>query len=185
MGTAKRPEETPGWIPAGEGPGNPRPSAEEIGVRDLVRRMFSKYQVDDVDVAQVPQEARPYTWDELKRMFNLGDEAEATAGVELPAHEPPTQSRLEHLLSRQVDRRTAIKLLAMGMVLGFGFLQAACTPLLPFARGDEHAREMAELKLEEYFKRNYRLMTDEEKRETIQRLERLYELETGTRPEIS
>nr|WP_290669306.1 4Fe-4S dicluster domain-containing protein [Ardenticatena sp.] len=161
-------------------------SAEEIGVRDLVRRMFSKYDVRDVDVERLPRtEGHTYTWGELKRMFNLGEDAERRAGIQMPPDEPPTQSRLAQLLSRQVDRRTAVKLLAMGMVLGFGFLQTACTPLLPFAKADEKKREIANLKLEEYFKRNYRLMTEEEKRATIERLERLAELETGKRPTIS
>ena len=176
MSSRREPPTTP------TGPHNPERSAEQIGVRDLVRRMFATYGVEDVDLTQVPDESQPVAWAELKRTFNLPDSVDESAN--LPPDEPPDRSRLEYLLSREVDRRTAVKLLAIGLVLGFGFLQTACRALTPFGL-DGVEREKARLSLEEYFKRNYRLMTEEEKRETIERLERLYELETGKRPNIS
>ncbi|MDQ7029640.1 MAG: hypothetical protein Q9O62_07615 [Ardenticatenia bacterium] len=167
------------------GPRNRLPSAREIGVEDLVRRMFATYGVDDVSPERIPQEHDRLTWGELKRLFALPDDIEKRAHITLPDNQPPDRSRLEHMLSREVDRRTAVKLLAIGLVLGFGFLQTACRALLPVGARSDREREKAKLSLEEYFKRHYRLMTDEEKRATIERLERLYELETGKRPHIS
>ncbi len=166
-------------------PRNRLPSAREIGVDDLVRRMFATYGVEDVPAERIPREPTALPWGELKQTFALPADIEERAGIEIRDDVPPDRSRLELLLSREVDRRTAVKLLAIGLVLGFGFLQTACRALLPVGARSDEEREKAKLSLEEYFKRHYRLMTDEEKRATIERLERLYELETGKRPHIS
>ncbi|RMF63605.1 MAG: 4Fe-4S dicluster domain-containing protein [Bacteroidetes bacterium] len=75
-----------------------------------------------------------------------------------------------------VDRRAAVQTIASGLLAGLGLFNAACNPLA--------SSEKARLRWENYFKGNFRLMTDEEKEETIRRLERLHELDTGRTVDI-
>jgi molybdopterin-containing oxidoreductase family iron-sulfur binding subunit len=79
-------------------------------------------------------------------------------------------------LQRRVDRRAALRLLAGGAVLGAP-TAGGCTPAS--AESDE-AREVRQLAWQEYIKGNYRFMTEEERAETIARLERLARLQRGT-----
>src|SRR5262249_58698817 len=58
--------------------------------------------------------------------------------------------------------------------------QTECNPI-----ASAEAREKATLDWQEYFQGNFRLMTDDEKANTVKRLERLHELRTGQRVEIS
>lgn len=85
-------------------------------------------------------------------------------------------SGFQQLLDRPVDRRTAMGTVAAGLLAGLGLAQTACSP---FATEEE--REQASLEWHSFFQGNYRLMTDDEKLETVQRLERSYELRTGKR----
>ena len=73
----------------------------------------------------------------------------------------------ELFFERKLDRRSAMSSIAGSLMAGLGLLNAACSPF-----GDS---EKAELEWEDYFKKNFRLMNDEEKEETVTRLERLYE----------
>ena len=57
--------------------------------------------------------------------------------------------------------------IAGSLAAGRGLFNAACSPV-----GDN---EEAEMKWDNYFKKNFRLMTDDEKLETVDRLERLYQ----------
>jgi molybdopterin-containing oxidoreductase family iron-sulfur binding subunit len=91
---------------------------------------------------------------------------------------PP--NRLANELNRPVDRRSAVKAIAAGLFAGFGMMQTACSPF-----GSEEQKEISRLNWEEYFKGNFRLMTEEEKQETVKRLERLHELQTGRHANIS
>ncbi len=77
-------------------------------------------------------------------------------------------------LQRPVDRRRALGLM-FGAAAAGSQAVAACSPL----GGDSEARQAKVLEWEEYFKGNFRLMTGEEKSDTIRRLERLAELRTG------
>jgi Fe-S-cluster-containing dehydrogenase component len=79
------------------------------------------------------------------------------------------------VLRKQVDRRRALTILAGGVVAGTQAL-AACSPL---SAATPEEREIKQLAWQEYIKDNYRLMTDEERAETIARLERLAKLRTG------
>ena len=83
-------------------------------------------------------------------------------------------------MSRNVDRRTAVKAITAGLAAGFGILSSACSVM-----GSEREKEISSLNWEEYFKGNYRLMTETEKTETVERLERLHELSTGKRINVS
>jgi molybdopterin-containing oxidoreductase family iron-sulfur binding subunit len=94
--------------------------------------------------------------------------------------EDPHLSGFRQLLEREVDRRTAIGSIAAGLLAGLGLVQTACNPL-----ASAEAREQAALGWQEYFQGNFRLMTDEEKTETVRRLERLHELRTGQRVEVN
>ncbi|MBX3052293.1 MAG: 4Fe-4S dicluster domain-containing protein [Caldilineaceae bacterium] len=165
--------------PAGGQRNQPR-NAEDMGLRRAVSQLLAEHQVDDVDVARIPEDGSPLSWDEIGDIFQLSPEAQAAvadageSGAGLP-------SRLEQLLQKPINRRDAIKFLAIGLVTGLSFLQAACTPM-PIPGSD---KEQAKLNWEEYFKGNYRLMSDGEKQATVERLERRYELRTGDHPSIS
>ena len=76
-----------------------------------------------------------------------------------------------------MDRRAAVGRVASALAAGLGLYASACTPF-----GD---REQARMEWEEYFKGNFRLMTDQEKEDTVRRLERLYEKRTGDRIDVS
>jgi Fe-S-cluster-containing dehydrogenase component len=79
------------------------------------------------------------------------------------------------VLQKPLDRRRALKILAGGVVAGTQAL-GACSPL---SAATDKDREVARLAWQEYIKDNYRLMTDEERAETIARLERLAKLQRG------
>jgi Fe-S-cluster-containing dehydrogenase component len=79
------------------------------------------------------------------------------------------------VLRKQVDRRRALTILAGGVVAGTQAL-AACSPL---SAATPEEREIKQLAWQEYIKDNYRLMTDEERAETIARLERLAKVRSG------
>ncbi|RMH73127.1 MAG: 4Fe-4S dicluster domain-containing protein [Gemmatimonadetes bacterium] len=98
-------------------------------------------------------------------------------------NEPTDQvipSGYQQMVQQPVNRRTAVKIVAAGLLAGAGLFQTACSP---FASAE--AREKAQLNWEEYFKGNFRLMSDDEKEATVARLERLYELNTGKHLNIS
>jgi Fe-S-cluster-containing dehydrogenase component len=79
------------------------------------------------------------------------------------------------VLQKQVDRRRALQILAGGVVAGTQAL-GACSPL---SAATDEEREVRQLAWQEYIKGNYRFMTEEERAETIARLERLAELRRG------
>ncbi len=79
------------------------------------------------------------------------------------------------ILDKPVDRRGAL-----GMILGaLAAGTQAASACSPASLRSEEEREAKLLEWEEYFKGNFRLMTEEEKAETIARLERLAELRQG------
>lgn len=84
------------------------------------------------------------------------------------------------LLGKAMGRRKALAALAGALGVGAGVALAARNPL-----GGEEGREKAKLNFSEFFKGNYRVMTDAEKKATLARLERLAELEHGTKVSIS
>jgi molybdopterin-containing oxidoreductase family iron-sulfur binding subunit len=79
------------------------------------------------------------------------------------------------LLQKRVDRRGALSILVGGLAAGVQAV-GACAPLS--AETDEE-REVKLLAWQEYIKGNYRFMTEEERAETIARLERLAQLQRG------
>ena len=90
--------------------------------------------------------------------------------------EPPSPDASgRSALQKQVDRRKALTMLFGGAVVGSQAL-SACSPLSA-ATDDE--RETRLLAWREYIKGNYRFMTEEERADTIARLERLAKLQRG------
>jgi Fe-S-cluster-containing dehydrogenase component len=91
------------------------------------------------------------------------------------AADTPTCTADGTVLQKQVDRRRALQILAGGVVAGTQAL-GACSPL---SAATDEEREVRQLAWQEYIKGNYRFMTEEERAETIARLERLAELRRG------
>ncbi len=89
-------------------------------------------------------------------------------------------TKLDRTLKQKVDRRNAIKGLTAGLLAGTGFAATSCSSM-----SSDKDKEAAGLKWEEYFQKNYRIMTGEEKRETVKRLERSYELQHNVKINIS
>ncbi|HYI97880.1 MAG TPA: 4Fe-4S dicluster domain-containing protein [Bryobacteraceae bacterium] len=92
----------------------------------------------------------------------------------------PRPKPVEQLVQIQVDRREAISKMGGLLAAGLGLATTACNP---FASGD--AREEALLEWHSFFQGNFKLMTENEKEDTVTRLERLYELKNGKRIEVS
>ncbi len=74
---------------------------------------------------------------------------------------------------KHFSRREVLGTFMAGAIAG-STVVSGCATL-----ADGKAKERAILNWQEYFKKNYRLMTGEEKKETIQRLERLGQLNNG------
>jgi molybdopterin-containing oxidoreductase family iron-sulfur binding subunit len=90
---------------------------------------------------------------------------------------------LVQIMNTAMDRRAAI---AVAGAAAAGMASAAAAgigALNPFASAE--TREVSRLEWERYFQGNYRLMTEEEKEESLARLERLHQLRTSGRIEVS
>ncbi len=94
----------------------------------------------------------------------------------VPAEGPGSQ-----LLAKPMGRRHALSTL-FGTLLAGTQAAAACTDVVP---ADGTRRERLLLEFQEVLKGNFRVMSDDEKRETIQRLERLSELSRGVHVDLS
>ncbi|MBL8211289.1 MAG: 4Fe-4S dicluster domain-containing protein [Bryobacterales bacterium] len=81
---------------------------------------------------------------------------------------------LVQILNKPMDRRTATQTIAAGLALGLGWLETSCSPAASAAE-----KEKAKLDWQEYFQGNFKLMTEDEKRATVERLERQHQIRTG------
>jgi Fe-S-cluster-containing dehydrogenase component len=81
----------------------------------------------------------------------------------------------EGALQKPLDRRSALKM-AFGAAVAGSSVASACSPLSLVSEEDREARQ---LEWQEYFKKNYRRMSEAERGETIARLERLAKLRRG------
>lgn len=84
------------------------------------------------------------------------------------------------LFDKRVDRRRALGLLLGGAVAG----TQAASACSPFAATSDKDRSTAILAWQEYIKGNYQYMTDDERAETVARLEELARLRTGVEARI-
>jgi len=89
--------------------------------------------------------------------------------------EPRDDADERTMLQKRVDRRRALSILIGGMAVGMQAV-TACSPLSPVS---DEERETRLLAWREYIKGNYRFMSEEERAETIARLERLAKLKRG------
>ena len=81
-------------------------------------------------------------------------------------NQPKNNDTLE-FLSGESNRRSFIKGLSFAAAAGSAALTAGCIPSVDAAGSEE-----MKLRWQEFFKENYRMMTQEEKDETVARLER-------------
>jgi molybdopterin-containing oxidoreductase family iron-sulfur binding subunit len=80
----------------------------------------------------------------------------------------------EQVFDVKMDRRSAFKKLTASLLIGAGAISTSCSVVT-----DDDTKEKSQIDWEEQFKGNYKLMNDEEKQSTINRLMRSYELRTG------
>ncbi|MDN5210591.1 4Fe-4S dicluster domain-containing protein [Fulvivirgaceae bacterium BMA12] len=90
------------------------------------------------------------------------------------------QDGFDQSMNKKTGRRQMLQKLTGGLLAGAGLVNSACS-----VTATDNKKENAQLKWEEFFKGNYRLMTADEKKETVNRLQRLYELNHGKRIDIS
>lgn len=88
-----------------------------------------------------------------------------------PKRDESNQQQSSKLLTGKSSRRTFIKSLSIAAAAGSAALTVGCIPDAQGAGSEEF-----KLRWQEFFKKNYRLMTQEEKDETVRRLERLAKL---------
>jgi molybdopterin-containing oxidoreductase family iron-sulfur binding subunit len=93
-----------------------------------------------------------------------------------PTSSPPESADDRTLLQKRVDRRRALTILAGGVVAGAQAV-SACAPLNALSDEDREVRLLA---WQEYIKGNYRTMTEDERADTIARLERLAKVKRDT-----
>lgn len=87
---------------------------------------------------------------------------------------------VEAVMEKKMNRRKALQQLTLGVTTASAVVQTACQPF-----ASDQASEKANLNWEEYFKKNYRLMTAEERLQTVSRLERIGQLKAGVNQSIS
>ena len=91
-----------------------------------------------------------------------------------------TNDGFDQVFDKKINRRNAFSQLTKSLMIGTGLVQSACSVSM-----DDDKKEKKQLNWEEYFKKNYRVMSKKEKESTVSRLERLYELNTGKTIKIS
>ncbi len=84
------------------------------------------------------------------------------------------------LQDKPVDRRTALEMAVGMLTAGAGLALTSCNPI-----ASAESKEKAQLNWQEYFQGNFRLMSEDEKTTTVERLERLHELNTGSRINVA
>ena len=87
---------------------------------------------------------------------------------------------IDQVFDKKMSRRDAFKGITAGLMAGTGLAQTSCSVTATADAVDEK-----QLKWDEYFKGNYKLMSDEEKKGTVERLEKLYELRNKDRIDVS
>lgn len=156
-------------------------SSDDMGMKEMIAMLAAEHGVDNVALDKVPTDGSRVSWSEAQTILKLSDSDRNEAMLAIQETQGGLDfSGLAQFFNKPLNRREAMKLMAIGLVAGLAFLQAACTPFSPGAD-----KEQAQLDWAEYFKGNYRLMSDEERKATLGRLERSYELRTGARPQIS
>lgn len=123
---------------------------------------------------------------EIKKWFslNLGNKKQSNCGCSgsnCNDHALETKKDgIAQVFDVDMNRRQAFKKITAGLMIGTGAVSTSCSVV----SGDE-SKEKSQIEWEEYFKGNYKLMTDKEKDKTVNRLVRSYELRVGKKINIS
>lgn len=96
------------------------------------------------------------------------------AAIEASIGDERQRDGFEQVFDVKMDRRSAFKKLTASLLIGAGAVSTSCSVV-----AGEESKEKAQIDWEEQFKGNYKLMTDEEKEATVNRLVRSYQLRTG------
>lgn len=86
----------------------------------------------------------------------------------------------DQVMNKKMSRRGIFKGLTASLMVGAGAMTSPCG-----ITETEKNREQSQIDWDEYFKGNYKLMTDEEKQQTVDRLVRSYEIRTGKKINMS
>jgi Fe-S-cluster-containing dehydrogenase component len=106
------------------------------------------------------------------------DHGGCSHGEDAHDHAGACGHQAQDVFDRPVGRRKALGLMAGAVAATAGVAHAA-------VGGSSVEAERKKLEWEEFFKKNYRLMTDDERAETLERMERLAEMKTGVDVQIS
>ncbi len=123
---------------------------------------------------------------EIKKWFslNLGNKKQSNGGCsESKCDKHPLEKKedgISQVFDVNMNRRQAFKKITAGLMIGAGAVNSSCSVV----SGEEN-KEKSQIEWEEYFKGNYKLMSDEEKDKTVNRLVRSYELRNGKKLNIS
>jgi len=123
---------------------------------------------------------------EIKKWFslNLGNKKQSNSGCsESKCDKHPLENKedgISQVFDVNMNRRQAFKKITAGLMIGAGAVNSSCSVV----SGEEN-KEKSQIEWEEYFKGNYKLMSDEEKDKTVSRLVRSYELRNGKKLNIS
>ncbi len=109
-----------------------------------------------------------------KKEKKLSEQEFYDSAVDASIGDEREKDGFDQVFDVSMDRRSAFKKLTASLLIGAGAI-SSCTSVI---KSDE-GKEKAQIDWEEQFKGNYKLMTDEEKEKTVNRLMRSYELRTG------
>ena len=105
---------------------------------------------------------------------NINEKEFFEAAVDASIGEERHRDGFDQVFDVQMDRRSAFKKLTASLLIGAGAV-SSCTSVT----SSDASKEKAQIDWEEQFKGNYKLMTDDEKKATVDRLVRSYQLRTG------
>ena len=86
----------------------------------------------------------------------------------------PPKDGFEQVFDVKMDRRGAFKKLTASLMVGAGAVSTSCSMM-----ASDDSKEKAQIDWEEQFKGSYKLMTEDEKSATVERLVRSYQMRTG------
>ncbi len=138
-----------------------------------VLRFAGRHEVERGDAALAPPPACDSGTCECK----TGDAATIGTEPDTATHDGVGAT----VFDKPVDRRRALSML-LGATAAASQVASACSPL---SGATDAEREAKVLEWEEYFKGNFAVMSDQEKADTVRRLERLQKLRRGVDVHVS
>ncbi len=149
-----------------------------LDLKSMIGSQGMKNTADDVSTG-IDSIIDSYEPDKAELPEDLTTSCGSGCGCNNGSHQTQNNQKtgVHQLFDKKVDRRQALGMLA-GTV-GAAVMTTGCSSIV-----DPKIKEKAKLTWEEYFKGNFRLMTDTEKNNTVKRLERLTQLNHRFHPEI-